>query len=151
MEAPTLKLIAFDPNRKHGNRWNGGRRINTWGYVVLSVGKEHPLADKRGEILEHRLIMSQILGRPLAKKEIVHHKDGNTQNNDPSNLELCKSQPYHKTHHRKRSDLKMPEEKNYLISCACGCGRQLYRYDEEGRPRQYIHGHNGHFKTRLIL
>ncbi|MBO4543961.1 MAG: HNH endonuclease [Bacteroidales bacterium] len=36
-----------------------------------------------------RLIMEDYLGRPLLPKEDVHHKDGNTDNNDVSNLEVC--------------------------------------------------------------
>ena len=37
---------------------------------------------------EHRHVMSKILGRKLRKGEIVHHKDGDRANNNPSNLEL---------------------------------------------------------------
>lgn len=33
-----------------------------------------------------------------------------------------------------------------FISCACGCGRNLYQYDEKGRKRRYI---NGHWLKRL--
>lgn len=40
--------------------------------------------------LEHRHVMEQQLGRPLESWERVHHRDGNRQNNDPSNLELWK-------------------------------------------------------------
>lgn len=35
---------------------------------------------------EHRVVAEQMLGRPLAAKEIVHHKDGNILNNAPDNL-----------------------------------------------------------------
>lgn len=28
------------------------------------------------------------------------------------------------------------------ISCACGCGEALNRFDEHGRPRSFITGHN---------
>lgn len=43
---------------------------------------------KIGRELAHRVIMSEILKRPLAKWESVHHKNGNQQDNDPKNLEL---------------------------------------------------------------
>jgi hypothetical protein len=39
-------------------------------------------------VLEHRLVMESLLGRVLNSWENVHHKDGNRQHNDPSNLEL---------------------------------------------------------------
>ncbi len=43
---------------------------------------------------------------------------------------------------RQERGLRLPGEPNYPIRCACGCGAVLMRYDERGRPRQEIHGHN---------
>lgn len=40
------------------------------------------------EIYLHRAVMEELLGRPLAAHEHVHHKDGDKLNNDWSNLEL---------------------------------------------------------------
>jgi len=37
---------------------------------------------------EHRVIAERMLGRSLMRGEVVHHKDGNHRNNDPSNLEV---------------------------------------------------------------
>lgn len=39
-------------------------------------------------VLEHRLVMSQHLGRELKKEEVVLHLDGDKSNNDLSNLML---------------------------------------------------------------
>lgn len=43
---------------------------------------------KRGGRHEHRTVAEEMLGRPLAAGEIVHHKDGDRYNNAPSNLEV---------------------------------------------------------------
>ena len=43
------------------------------------------------QVLQHRLVMEQMLGRPLGKDERVHHKNGNRQDNRPENLELWTS------------------------------------------------------------
>ncbi len=49
----------------------------------------------------HRVIAEQKLGRPLAKGEVVHHKDGNILNNHPDNIEILTSQSEHAKIHRK--------------------------------------------------
>ncbi|MFP5220514.1 MAG: HNH endonuclease [Actinomycetes bacterium] len=38
--------------------------------------------------LEHRVVMARLLGRPLERDEVVHHRDGDRLNNAPENLEL---------------------------------------------------------------
>lgn len=43
----------------------------------------------------HRVVMERAIGRPLAPGEVVHHRDGNILNNDPSNLVLCADQAEH--------------------------------------------------------
>ena len=60
----------------------------------------HPYRNK-SYILEHRLVMEEKAGRFLKPHEIVHHLDGNTQNNSPENLELFSSQGDHLSYHER--------------------------------------------------
>lgn len=53
---------------------------------------------KRGGRHEHRVVAEVSLGRPLIEGEIVHHKDGDKHNNDPSNLAVM-SQGEHMREH----------------------------------------------------
>lgn len=65
-----------------------GRLIDKDGYVLIHQ-KGHPNARKHTHyVFEHRLVMEEALGRILLPTEVVHHKDGNKQNNSIENLQL---------------------------------------------------------------
>lgn len=69
--------------------WKGGRWINDQGYVRIWLSPEDRIYHGvKQNILEHRLVMSRHLGRPLTSHETVHHKNGNKQDNRIENLEL---------------------------------------------------------------
>jgi len=48
-----------------------------------------------------RIIMEKVLGRKLRDDEVVHHKDGNPMNNDPSNL-ITKTRSEHSRDHQQK-------------------------------------------------
>lgn len=59
---------------------------------------------EKGWELEHRVILSQKLGRPLEEHEIVHHKDENKKNNDPENLILTTHEDHSREHQNFRKE-----------------------------------------------
>ena len=66
----------------------GKKRYDASGYVMLDR-KDHPfVTSSGGRIFEHRLIISEKLGRVLLAHEQVHHKNSQRQDNRIENLEL---------------------------------------------------------------
>lgn len=70
------------------HNWKGGRVVEPRGYVLVYVGKDHPLADVRGYAYEHRLIGQQKAGRPLTSKDMIIHDNRHKADNAPGNLTL---------------------------------------------------------------
>ena len=54
---------------------------------------------KDGDIPVHIRVAEKKLGRPLRQGEVVHHKDRNKLNNDPSNLWVFHNQDEHDLAH----------------------------------------------------
>jgi hypothetical protein len=79
-------------------RWRGGRSVEN-GYVQLWVGKDHPMSDAQGYVLEHRLVVSDHIGRPLTADEHVHHVNEQRDDNRVENLQLLTAAE-HAQHHK---------------------------------------------------
>ena len=80
-------------------QWKGGRKLVGRYWYVYSP--DHPRRTKQRLVAEHRLVMEKVLGRYLEPQEVVHHIDGNPQNNEPSNLVVFQTNAEHL-----RQDLK---------------------------------------------
>ncbi len=65
-----------------------GRFTRTKDGYVFIYKPRHPNSDKKNYVAEHVFIMSEHLGRPLLKGEIVHHKNGIRNDNRLENLDL---------------------------------------------------------------
>lgn len=84
-----------------GGRWIGGR-INFNGYIKIWM-PDDPRSTKEGYILEHRLIMSEAIGRPLEDFEDVHHINKVKNDNRIENL-LLLTRSEHTILHEKNKD-----------------------------------------------
>lgn len=87
-----LHLPAKQREQLVNNSNNQGISLER-GYIRI-WRPEHPMARKNGYVFAHRLIMSEHIGRYLTKSEIIHHKNGNRQDNRIENLEILS----HKEH-----------------------------------------------------
>lgn len=100
-----LKVLGVPPRPQryyHGGSknyfWRGGVKIeqkkNRPSYRMIWM-PDHPDSDAHGYVREHRLVMEKKLGRRLKKREVVHHKNGDTLDNRPRNLQLFRNNGDH--------------------------------------------------------
>jgi len=81
--------------------WKGGVVKTGNGYLWEHCSK-HPFADKRGYVLQHRLVMEKYIKRFLDQKEIVHHLNEKRDDNRIENLELLKNLGEHNKLHKSK-------------------------------------------------
>lgn len=66
------------------------------------LSPDHPYADSKGYIMEHRLVMEAELGRFLTRDEVVHHINEIPTDNRPENLEVMTKAEHDRLHSANR-------------------------------------------------
>lgn len=94
-ETATLQAIENSHNKFCGTK------ITSTGYTAL-YKPDHPNSSRTGYVLEHRFIMSELLGRPLKKGEIVHHINEDKTDNRAENLMVLTVSEHSSMHMRRR-------------------------------------------------
>uniref|UniRef100_A0A6M3LFW1 Putative homing endonuclease n=1 Tax=viral metagenome TaxID=1070528 RepID=A0A6M3LFW1_9ZZZZ len=121
------EFVDVDMRGRHGNnlkgsdnpRWNHGQLISSQEYVLVRVSKDHPMAfgppgSSHLYAYEHDLVVFEATGiRPSIDGLVVHHKDGNRQNNRIENLELKPNGKHISDHQRGR---QLTEKHKHNIS-----------------------------------
>jgi AraC-like DNA-binding protein len=96
------------------DRYHCGFTTKATGYIYIYM-PEHPMANKRGYIPEHTLIMEKAIGRYLKTDEVVHHINGIKNDNALSNLKLMSAYQHKSLHSRKeRKTIDVNEAHNML-------------------------------------
>lgn len=66
--------------------WKGGQWVNSKGYVMVLVGRDHPMANCKAYAPRCRVVCYETYGPPEPRQH-AHHKDEDKQNDAPENLE----------------------------------------------------------------
>ena len=105
-------------SRRCASTWSGLQRrkahTNVYGYRML-YRPGHPMASRQGYIMEHRLVMSEAIGRMLTGSEVVHHVNGNKADNRLENL-VVMSNAQHS---------RLPKGERKTLVCCPHCGGKI--------------------------
>jgi len=82
-----------------------GTKKNNRGYILIYkpewASSSNASSSWNGYVFEHRYIMEKHIGRMLKRHEIIHHIDGDKENNKIENLLLCKNAKEHEELHQR--------------------------------------------------
>lgn len=79
--------------------------IDRDGYI-RRYAPDHPWPRRNGYVRENVRVMELHLGRRINPDEVVHHLDGDRQNNVLANLELMLASVHSREHRRQDSHLR---------------------------------------------
>lgn len=119
----SLQCRSIGDSGPNHPQWKGGSISR--GYRYISVNRKR--------IAEHRYVMSEHLGRPLERREIVHHRDHDRSNNTLSNLELMPSIAGHRIRHA------TPRTDIYKVCTYCHQSKPRTDFSRQNRPGKDAH------------
>lgn len=107
--------------------WKGGRFVTQAGYVLVKAEGHLRASSNHGYVFEHILVYERYHSCCLLPRAVIHHINGNKQDNRPENLELM-SNSGHTTHHN-------PHPGRWLHCLWCGVLRYAAPHDIRQRTR----------------
>ncbi len=105
-----LAETKVDDRGQHGKypkdsanaHWNDSRSLSVEGYVKLRVGRSHPLGDPNGYAYEHLVIFAAASYVYPDSNMVIHHKNGDRQDNRFQNLELLSRAQHNIVHNKEK-------------------------------------------------
>lgn len=94
-------------------------------------------------IREHRYVMAQHLGRELLKNEVVHHIDGNKQNNSITNLQVLKRS----AHSRMHQDSKH----RCMVELECAYCKTMFKREKRNVDSKIFKGQHNFYCNKLCM
>lgn len=91
---------------KNPNWGKRKRSLTNRGYIRIR-SQDHPRCSSQGYVLEHILVMEQMLGRPVPDGAVIHHCNGDKTDNRPFNLRLFGSNHDHLVFHAESKKMHM--------------------------------------------
>ena len=122
----------------HGSPTHGGSHVRANGEGTINWAGYVAVTHNGKKFMQHRLVAEQAVGRPLPKKAVVHHIDGDRMNNVPSNLVVCPDQTYHRLIHLRQDALDACGNPNHRKCFVCR------EYDSVDRMTKVGDNRNGH-------
>jgi hypothetical protein len=120
----SAELRAKKMKGNNNTSWKGGRIVDKSGYILI-LQPEHPMANSKGYVREHVLVMEKALARFLFPEEVVHHINEDKGDNYIGNLIVFKSLKMHTEFHRRLRAFKICGHWDWYLCPYC------HKYDSK--------------------
>jgi len=95
--------FRIDIQGEKNPNWKGGTYKYLKGYIYV-YSPHHPYCNVKKYVLKHRLVVEEQLKRFLKPTEIVHHINGNKEDNRIKNLQILSKSEHSKIHSKGKNN-----------------------------------------------